>query len=64
MDKPIFCYACGEELDEYNILICAECLGKECDRFVHDVEDDEFLALPEQVKTGPETKDLIKHDET
>lgn len=38
MSQLIFCYACSEELDSYNILICAECLGQECDAFLREVE--------------------------
>lgn len=33
-DKKSHCLACNAELRNHSILICAECLGDECDEFL------------------------------
>lgn len=54
MSQLIFCYACNEELDSYNILICAECLGQECEDFLREVEtpfdEDEIFVEDSKIK--------------
>lgn len=32
-NKPSFCYGCGQVLHNYSMLICAECLDNECEKF-------------------------------
>lgn len=33
-EKEAHCFACGNELRNYSILICAECLDEECGEFM------------------------------
>lgn len=37
-EKPSFCYGCGQVLRSYSLLVCAECLSNECDKFASLVE--------------------------
>ena len=37
-DKYSFCRVCGEEMFHTPLVICADCLGEECDKFVEEVE--------------------------
>lgn len=32
-EKPVYCYACGEDLGHSSLLVCAECLNDECSKF-------------------------------
>ena len=31
--KPSLCYACGTPLRSLSLLVCADCLGEECEKF-------------------------------
>lgn len=31
--KPSICYACGQLLRSYSMLVCTECLDSECEKF-------------------------------
>lgn len=46
------CLACGDELFNYNILICAGCLGEQCETFLK-------LAKTVDEDPLPETEDVI-----
>lgn len=35
-DNPMYCYACGESMQDNFILICAECLDDECSDFLKE----------------------------
>lgn len=37
-DKGTYCFACGNELRSFSILICAECLDDECGEFMKMAE--------------------------
>lgn len=32
-EKPVYCWACGDELRGTSLLVCAECLNYECTKF-------------------------------
>lgn len=34
-NKPSFCYGCSQVLHNYSMLICAECLDNECEKFAN-----------------------------
>ena len=38
-DRPTFCYGCGELLRSASMLVCAECLGQECDEYYQKTKD-------------------------
>ncbi|HVI40813.1 MAG TPA: hypothetical protein VM577_09145 [Anaerovoracaceae bacterium] len=38
LEKKSHCLACGGELRRHNILVCAECLDDECDKFMKIAE--------------------------
>lgn len=38
LNKPSFCYGCGQVLRNYSLLVCSECLSDECDKFASLVQ--------------------------
>lgn len=40
LSKMTHCYACGEEMRDGPLLICAECLLDECDLYVKNSSED------------------------
>lgn len=38
-DKPAFCVACGEQLRQFSLLICTDCLNDDCSEFVSIFEE-------------------------